>query len=85
MQVVEPQPSYGMTQLKELQDLKHRLENVELEVTELKSRLQARKKLGNPWARMAGMFANDPLHEEWREATAEYRREVDAREQLGES
>lgn len=31
----------------------------------------------HPWMEFAGMFENDPLLEEWKEAMAEYRREVE--------
>jgi hypothetical protein len=31
----------------------------------------------NPWAAMAGMYKDDPLLEEWRNAMAEYRRQVE--------
>ena len=31
----------------------------------------------NPWLSGAGMFRDDPLFDEWQQAIAEYRREVD--------
>lgn len=33
---------------------------------------------GNPWLRLAGMFKDDPLFDEWQQAIAERRREIDA-------
>jgi hypothetical protein len=33
---------------------------------------------GNPWLRGAGMFKGDPLFEEWQQAIAERRRQLDA-------
>jgi hypothetical protein len=32
----------------------------------------------HPWLQFAGMFRDDPLFEEWQEAIAERRRQVDA-------
>lgn len=32
----------------------------------------------NPWLRIAGMFKDDPLFEEWQEAVAENRKTMDA-------
>ena len=32
----------------------------------------------HPWMEFAGMFKDDPLLDEWKEAMAEYRRQVDA-------
>ena len=55
----------------------------------LKEQLQARLRNGtelvsleltqpeNPWMEFAGMFKDDPLMEEWKQAMAEYRRKVD--------
>jgi hypothetical protein len=31
----------------------------------------------NPWKRVAGMFENDPLFDEWQQAIAERRREME--------
>lgn len=31
----------------------------------------------NPWLAGAGMFRNDPLFDDWQQAIAEYRRQVD--------
>ena len=31
----------------------------------------------NPWLEIAGMYANDPLYEEWQAAIEEYRDRVD--------
>jgi hypothetical protein len=31
----------------------------------------------NPWLRMEGIYKDDPLFDEWQEAIAEYRRQVD--------
>jgi predicted RNase H-like HicB family nuclease len=31
----------------------------------------------NPWLKMAGMFKDDPMLEEWKQAMADYRRQVD--------
>ena len=36
----------------------------------------------NPWLRLAGMFKDDPLFEEWQQAIAERRREIDADPEL---
>lgn len=32
----------------------------------------------NPWLRLAGMFKDDPLFDEWQQAIAERRRQIDA-------
>ena len=31
----------------------------------------------SPWLKMAGMFKNDPMFDEWQQAIAEYRRQVE--------
>lgn len=31
----------------------------------------------NPWLKMAGMYKDDPLFDEWQQAIAEYRRQID--------
>lgn len=67
-----------MTQLEELQDLKHRLEDVEREVRELKAQhTRPQQRLGSPWARICGMLADEPLYDDWQKSMSEYRDEVD--------
>jgi hypothetical protein len=38
----------------------------------------------NPWLERAGLFRDDPHWDEFQEAIADYRREVDARERANE-
>src|SRR5690349_1752922 len=33
---------------------------------------------GHPWARFAGMYKDDPLFDEWQQAIAERRKQIDA-------
>jgi hypothetical protein len=33
--------------------------------------------IDNPWLRIAGIFKDDPLFDEWQEAIADYRRQID--------
>jgi hypothetical protein len=32
---------------------------------------------GNPWAQMAGVYRNEPMFDEWRQAMAEYRQKIE--------
>lgn len=73
-----------MTQQQAIEELQQRMKAMEVEIQELKAK-EPRRRLGNPWARMAGMFANDPLQEEWREAMTEYRSQVDAEEEASKT
>ena len=31
----------------------------------------------NPWTAMAGIFKNDPLFDDWQQAIADYRRQIE--------
>ncbi len=58
-------------------------------LSKLRDKIQARLKNGvelvglevgpetNPWVEFAGMFKNDPLIDEWKQAMADYRKEVE--------
>ena len=61
----------------ELAQFEQRLAAVERELADLKS---SRQRLGNPWKRMKGMLANEPLFEEWKQAIEDYRRQQDEEE-----
>ncbi len=67
--VEAPTREEALAKLREV--LQARLQNgaeiVPLEVTPVQ----------HPWMKFAGMFKDDPLVEEWKEAMAEYRREVE--------
>lgn len=65
--------------MSDLAQIEQRLAHVERELAELKSR-PAQQRLGNPWKRMQGMLANEPLADEWQQAVQEYRRQRDAEE-----
>jgi hypothetical protein len=40
-------------------------------------RMSWNQQADNPWLRIAGIFENDPLFEEWQQAIAEYRDQVE--------
>ncbi len=63
----------------ELFQFEQRLAAVERELAELKSK-SSQQRLGNPWKRMKGMFANEPLFDEWKQAIEDYRRQKDEEE-----
>jgi hypothetical protein len=56
--------------------IEQRLAAVERELAELKSQSRTQR-FGNPWQRMQGSLANEPLFEEWRAAIEDYRRSRD--------
>lgn len=58
--------------MSELTVIEQRLATVERELAELKSRVP-KQRHGNPWKRMQGMLANEPLFDEWRQAVEDYR------------
>ncbi|HLQ45470.1 MAG TPA: hypothetical protein VK137_12115 [Planctomycetaceae bacterium] len=60
--------------MSELTAIEQRLATVERELAELKSRVP-KQRPGNPWKRMQGMLANEPLFDEWRQAVEDYRRQ----------
>ena len=62
--------------MSELNLIEQRPAAVEREVAELKSQ-SAGQRLGNPWTRMQGMLADEPLFDEWRRAIEDYRRQKD--------
>ena len=66
--------------MSELALIEQRLAAVERELAELKSR-SPKQRLGNPWKRMEGMLADEPLFDEWRQAVEDYRRQRDLDEQ----
>jgi len=51
--------------------LQRRLQEVQAEVDALRAAQPS------PWRRMAGVFKDDPLFDEWQQAIADYRRQVD--------
>ena len=61
--------------------IEQRLEAVERELAELKSRLP-KQRPGNPWVRMQGMLADEPLFDEWQLAIQEHRRLRDEEDRL---
>lgn len=63
--------------MSELSQLEQRLAAVERELAELKARSPGQR-LGNPWKRMQGMLANEPLVDEWQQAMEAYRQQKDA-------
>ncbi len=63
----------------ELVQLEQRLAAVERELAELKARAP-KQRLGNPWKRMKGMLADEPLFDEWKQAIEDYRRQKDEEE-----
>ena len=66
--------------MSELALIEQRLAAVESELAELKSR-SPKQRLGNPWKRMEGMLADEPLFDEWRQAIEDYRQQRDKDEQ----
>lgn len=60
----------------ELAQLEQRLAAVERDLAELKAKVP-KQRLGNPWKRMKGMLANEPLFDEWKRAVEDYRRQKD--------
>ncbi len=63
--------------MSELIQIEQRLAAVEKELAELKARSPSQR-LGNPWKRMQGMLANEPLVDEWQQAMEAYRQQKDA-------
>ena len=63
----------------ELAQLEQHLPAVERELADLNSK-SSRQHLGNPWKRMKGMLANEPLFDEWKQAIEDYRRQKDEEE-----
>ena len=63
----------------ELAQLEQRLATVERELAELKAGVP-KQRLGNPWKRMKGMLANEPLFDEWKQAIEDYRQQKDDEE-----
>lgn len=66
--------------MSELYLIEQRLAAVERELAELKSQ-SPQQRLGNPWKRMQGMLADEPLFDEWRQAIEDYRRQRDEDEE----
>ena len=62
--------------MSQLEQIEQRVATLERELAELKSS-RPKRRLGNPWLRMHGMFANSPLFDEWVQAMEEYRRQRD--------
>ena len=67
--------------MSELNLIEQRLECVERKLAELKSRT-IKQRSGNPWVRMQGVFANEPLFDEWQFAIEQHRRLRDGENQL---
>lgn len=67
--------------MSELNLIEQRLEAVERELAELKLRTP-KQRPGNPWVRMQGVLANEPLFDEWQLAMEEHRRHRDEEDQL---
>lgn len=65
--------------MSDLGQIEQRLATLERELGELKAR-PPRRRLGNPWLRMQGMYANSPLFDEWVQAIEEYRQQSDERD-----
>ena len=65
--------------MSDLAQIEQRLASVERELAELKAQ-PPRRRLGNPWLRMQGMYANSPLFDEWVQAIEEYRQQCDERD-----
>lgn len=63
----------------ELAQIEQRLAAVERELAELKANAP-KQRLGNPWKRMKGMLADEPLFDEWKQAIEDYRRQKDEEE-----
>jgi predicted RNase H-like HicB family nuclease len=64
-----------------VEDLLAKGEIVTLEVNPPRTRPMEQP---NPWLERAGLFRDDPHWDEFQEAIADYRREVDARERANE-
>lgn len=62
--------------MSQLEQIEQRVATLERELAELKARPR-KQRLGNPWIRMQGMLANEPLFDEWVQAIEEYRRQQD--------
>ena len=60
----------------ELVQLEQRLAAVERELADQKAQAP-KQRLGNPWKRMKGMLADEPLFDEWKQAIEDYRRQWD--------
>lgn len=58
--------------MSELTIIEQRLATVERELAELKTRVPIQRP-GNPWKRMRGTVASEPLFDEWRQAVEDYR------------
>ncbi len=67
--------------MSELNLIEQRLEALERELAALKSRTP-KQRPGNPWVRMQGSLANEPLFDEWQLAIEEHRRLRDEEDQL---
>lgn len=65
--------------MSDLGQIEQRVATLERELAELKAR-PPRRRLGNPWLRMRGMYANSPLFDEWVQAIEEYRQQCDERD-----
>lgn len=67
-----------MTQTDELQELKQRVAAVERKLDDMQAHeSRPRQRLGNPWARICGMLADEPLYDDWRKSMEDYRDEID--------
>ena len=62
--------------MSDLAQIEQRLATLERELAELKAR-PPRRHLGNPWKRMQGMLAKEPMFDEWVQAIEEYRQQQD--------
>ena len=69
--------------MSDLGQIEQRVATLERELAELKAR-PPRRRLGNPWKRMQGMLANEPMFDEWVQAIEEYRRQQDELDQRDE-
>ena len=65
--------------MSDLGQIEQRVAILERELSELKAQ-RPRRRLGNPWKRMQGMLANEPLFDEWIQAIEEYRQQCDERD-----
>ena len=62
--------------MSQLEQIEQRVATLERELAELKE-LPRKQRLGNPWIRMQGMLANEPLFDEWVQAIEKYRQQQD--------
>ena len=69
--------------MSDLGQIEQRVATLERELAELKAR-PPRRRLGNPWKRMQGMLANEPMFDEWVQAIQEYRQQQDQLDALDE-